>query len=364
MRKRILSLLLALTLCVGLAVPALAASDEAVAAADRLNALGLFNGVGNNADGTPNYDLDRAPTRMEAVTLLVRLLGKGAEAESGNWTTPFTDVADWAKPYVGYAYANDLTAGTSATTFSGTDTVSATQYLTFVLRALGYSSDSDFQWNKAWELTDTLGITNGEYGAASAFTRGDAVLVSANALDAKLKDGSKTLLEAIEEALASAPTTPVEPATPTTDSVTLNGTATWLVGDTARPGYSKQLESPLTTTIERISDYEAIITWQTDFLWTNDEVTSYTYSIRYEDDTEQMLSFVASYSYSKYSGMDMGAGIGHIFDDMDRDAFAVSVLQEDTSAGLLKLRITLPETSTRNLGMIDLGLIESSLGLM
>lgn len=78
--------------------------------------------------------------------------------------------------------------------------------MTFVLRALGYSSDSDFAWNAAWELTDELGITNGEYDASSDFTRGDAVIVSANALDVTLKDGSKTLLEAIKENLAATPT--------------------------------------------------------------------------------------------------------------------------------------------------------------
>lgn len=205
MKKRALSIFLALTLCLGLAISAMAASSEAIEAADRLNELGLFSGVGNNADGTPNYDLDRAPTRAEAVTLLVRLLGKETEAKAGNWTTPFTDVADWAKPYVGYAYANSLTSGTSTTTFSGGDTVSATQYLTFVLRALGYTSGADFQWDKAWEMTDELGITSGQYNASSAFTRGDAVIVSAAALDIKLKDGSKTLLEAIKENLAAAP---------------------------------------------------------------------------------------------------------------------------------------------------------------
>ena len=209
--KKILSLLLVVALCFSLALTAIAATPEARDAADKLNKLGLFNGVGDNTDGTPNYDLDRAPNRMEAVTLLVRLLGKEAEAKAGKWTMPFTDVADWAKPYVGYAYENGLTSGTSATTFSGTGIVSATQYLTFVLRALEYSSDSDFAWNSAWELTDALGITNGEYGAASAFTRGDAVIVSAGALDVTLKDGSKTLLESIEENLANAPQPKPEP---------------------------------------------------------------------------------------------------------------------------------------------------------
>lgn len=217
MNRKIISLILMLTLAVGLVVPAVAADPAAIAAADRLNSLGLFQGVGVNDDGTLNYALDRAPTRQEAVTLLVRLLGKEAEALAGSWEMPFEDVDNWAIPYVGYAYANALTSGTSATKFSGSDTVSASQYLTFVLRALGYSSDSDFSWDSAWTLTDELGITGGEYGAATAFTRGDAVTVSANALDKPVKSGGKTLLETINEA-GSVGDTQVQPVTGTPES--------------------------------------------------------------------------------------------------------------------------------------------------
>ena len=184
-------------------MPAFAASTEAINAANKLNSLGLFNGVGTNADGTPNYDLDRAPTRAEAVTMLVRLLGQETAAQNGNWSIPFRDVESWARPYVGYAYANGLTSGTSATTFSGNESVSATQYLTFVLRALGYSSGSDFAWDSAWTLTDKLGITRGQYGAASWFTRGDAAIVSAAALNATLKNSSITLLQTIQDAPAT-----------------------------------------------------------------------------------------------------------------------------------------------------------------
>ena len=51
--------------------------------------------------------------------MLVRLLGKEEEALAGNWDLPFTDVSKTsaAYPYIGYAYANGLTNGTSATTF-------------------------------------------------------------------------------------------------------------------------------------------------------------------------------------------------------------------------------------------------------
>ena len=195
MKKKVLSLFLALVLVVSLMLPAaVAAKDDATEAAETLHALGLFNGTGTDANGNPNFDLDRAPTRYEAVTMLVRLLGKDGEAKAGTWKTPFTDVVDWAKPYVGFAYANGLTAGTSATTFGGGATVSASQYLTFVLRALGYDSSVDFKWDAAWELSDKIGLTNGEYNKnTTEFLRADLAIISNNALDVRLK-GSRTML--------------------------------------------------------------------------------------------------------------------------------------------------------------------------
>ena len=196
MKRKLISMLLVLVLLLSLTPFATAAggTDEALEAAETLHALGLFQGTGTGADGTPNFSLDRAPTRQEAVTMLVRLLGKEAEAQAGDWELPFTDVDAWARPYVGYAYANGLTTGTAATRFSGASPATASQYITFVLRALGYSSDTDFAWDSAWTLSDQLGITDGRYTAATkAFSRGDVAIVSRNALYAQLKDGETTL---------------------------------------------------------------------------------------------------------------------------------------------------------------------------
>lgn len=203
--KRFVSLAISLALVLSFAPVAFAASNEATQAAQSLYDLGLFQGTGNNADGTPNFDLDRTPTRAEAVTMLVRLLGKETEAKNGTWKTPFTDVADWAKPYVGYAYANGLTTGTSGTTFGGTNTIDATQYLTLVLRALGYKSGTDFQWNKAWELSDKIGLTDGRYSSSSAFTRGDIAITSYQSLNCTLKDQSITLFNKNIKAANTAP---------------------------------------------------------------------------------------------------------------------------------------------------------------
>ncbi len=196
--KRFIATILTLALMCSFVPAAFAATDEATQAAQTLYDLGLFQGIGNNADGTPNFDLDRTPTRHEAVTMLVRLLGKDGEAKAGTWETPFTDVDDWAKPYVGYAYANRLTTGTSETTFGGAETINASQYLTFVLRALGYSSETDFQWDKPWELSDKIGLTSGNYDAGTTdFTRGDVAVISAHALDMQYKEGEAILRDTL-----------------------------------------------------------------------------------------------------------------------------------------------------------------------
>lgn len=198
--KRLFSLLLAIVLSLGLIPTAFAASDEATEAADTLYELGLFSGTGVDANGNPIYDLDRTPTRHEAVTMLVAMLGKAEEAKNGTWETPFTDVADWAKPYVGYAYANGLTSGTSANTYGGTQLITASQYLTFVLTALGYKNGEDFQWDKAWELSDILGMTDGRYSEnINTFSRGDVVIISSNALNTTIKDSDETLFDVLNE---------------------------------------------------------------------------------------------------------------------------------------------------------------------
>ena len=196
--RKCLSYFLAFLMLFALCMPALAAESEAQEAAETLYELGLFKGTGTDAAGKPVFDLGRAPTRAEAVTMLVRLLGKEEDARSGSWEIPFTDVANWAKPYVGYAYANGLTTGVSETRFGGSQTVTAAQFLTFTLRALGYESGKDFSWDTAWTLTDTLGITNGQYHAKTngSFLRADAAMVSCLALGANGKTG-KTLYEMI-----------------------------------------------------------------------------------------------------------------------------------------------------------------------
>lgn len=250
--KKIFALILTLALVISMVPCAFAASDEAVMAANTLYELGLFNGTGMDENGKPIYDLDSIPTRNQAVTMLVRLLGKSDEAVSGKWSIPFADVAEWAKPYVGYAYANGLTAGTSATTYSGNQPTTVNQYLTFVLRALGYKSGTDFEYNKAWEFSDKIGLTDGRYnGNTMSFTRADIAIISCRALNCNLNSGTGTLLDSIQQTSKTTATdiaingglsqgeylkvgeTLKLSVTPTPASASLDGLV-WSVGETSR----------------------------------------------------------------------------------------------------------------------------------
>lgn len=195
--KKLLSLFLALVMALSLTVPTCAAyTPSKQESAQLLYNLGLFKGNGDLPDGTPTFELNRAPTRVEAVIILIRLLGAEEEALSRHYACPYTDVPDWASDYIGYAYRTRLSFGIRSDLFGASQSVTAAQFLTFVLRALGYTDGADFQWNSSWTLTDKLGITSGQYNAQTkTFLRGDAAAVSANALFATRKSDGMTMLD-------------------------------------------------------------------------------------------------------------------------------------------------------------------------
>lgn len=156
-----------------------------------LKALGVFKGVSDT-----DFALDRAPTRIEALVMLIRTLGKEAEALAKGGKHPFLDVPSWADKYVGYAYENKLTNGMSATKFGGNTTASSSMYLTFVLRALGYSdaNGQDFTWDNPFTLARSTGIMLGNPDTIN-FLRADVVLVSYAALEAEVKGTKQTLAQ-------------------------------------------------------------------------------------------------------------------------------------------------------------------------
>lgn len=187
MKRRIIALFFAIILSFSVLTVSANISGHEMLAKD-LKALGLFHGVSDT-----DFDLDRAPSRVEAVIMLVRLLGKSGEATKTSWAHPFTDVPAWADNYIGYAYQNGLSYGTSDTTFGTTD-ATAEMYLTFVLRALGYKDGEmgDFLWNNPFSLAEEIGIMPEAVNKIN-FWRADVALVSYAALNVKMKGSDTTL---------------------------------------------------------------------------------------------------------------------------------------------------------------------------
>ena len=171
-------------------------SNELVAA-EALHSIGLFLGTGDDADGNPVFGLENGATRIQGLIMLLRFSGEIEEALENEFDNPFTDVTDaYNSPIVAYAFEKGITKGVSATKFEPAGELNASHYLTFMLRALGYEDGTDFEWNKAWELTDKLGITNGEFSATNnELLRGGLVVVSLLALEQTLKGSDETLLD-------------------------------------------------------------------------------------------------------------------------------------------------------------------------
>ena len=186
--KKYLSLFLAVCLLCGMLVmPVSAATTTELNAADALYSLGLFLGTNKG------YELNNSLTREQSAMLLVRMLGALETAEAGSYTHPFTDVAPWASKVVAYAYANEYVKGYSATKYGGTDTVTDFQYLTIVLRVLGYTDggeNPDFYYRTSRGLSKKIGLVDSVEDDAS-FTRGEAVEIFWRALNTKLKDSDK-----------------------------------------------------------------------------------------------------------------------------------------------------------------------------
>ncbi len=187
--KKVISLLLGVILLLSVFTPAGAAHVTAPGAIETLETLGLVRGTGNG------FEPERTATRAEAVTMLVRLLGREAAAEKEIGRCPFAD-GGWASPYITYAYKNGLVIGQRAGWFGSETPVQIRDYLTMLLRALGYSTaNGDFSWSGSIAFADSIGLTHGEYTAQTEMLREDLALMSYTALTLKLKNSDRTLIE-------------------------------------------------------------------------------------------------------------------------------------------------------------------------
>lgn len=169
---------------------------NAMAAA--LKELHLFRGTLTGYG--QGFDLEAAPTRLQALIMFIRVLGEEEQALAWTGTTPFRDVTPGtdAEKYVGYAYERGYTNGYTATEFRPAGAVNASQYTEFILRAMGYSSAANTVLADVFQRAMGAGVlTAGETDMLQRdpFLRAELVYISYYALEAFLPDGTRTLAD-------------------------------------------------------------------------------------------------------------------------------------------------------------------------
>ncbi len=194
MKKRFTSIILILAIILSTFTPVLATENsDYLNQAENLKLLGVFQGTNNG------FELDREATRVEGVIMLIRLLGKEEKAKAlSHENTSFTDVPDWAKGYVNYAYKNGLTKGIGDNLFGSNDKINAKSYVTFMLRALGYDDNNgDFSYENAINFAEEKKILNEKDVkelTSKTFLRGHIANISMRSLMSNMKGKSISLL--------------------------------------------------------------------------------------------------------------------------------------------------------------------------
>lgn len=179
----------------------LSAATDYNAMAAALKTLHLFKGSFTGYG--EGYDLEVAPTRLQALIMFIRVLGEEEAALSWSGSIPFTDVAagTQAAQYVGYAYAMGYTNGFTATTFRPAQGITVNQYMEFMLRALGYSSSANTDLASTLDNAVASGvITPWEQAmlTATSFLRAELVYISYCALDATEASSGLPLSEVLQ----------------------------------------------------------------------------------------------------------------------------------------------------------------------
>ncbi len=162
---------------------------------ETLHRLGLFLGTERG------FELHRLASRAESAVMLTRLLGKENLAKELNANHPFKDSYAWADPYLGYLYQERLTNGVGPDLFGFGESITPNQFVTFLLRSLGYQEgeDKDFAFEDALEKGLEVGLySQVQYDSLQSMawlTRGHCALLSYQTLFVSLKDSDIFLLE-------------------------------------------------------------------------------------------------------------------------------------------------------------------------
>jgi hypothetical protein len=191
----VLTLLMYITTLFAMPVSADALNDRASA----LNTLGILKG-----DGV-NFNLNSQLKRSEAATFIVRVLGQENHVLVNTdlySNSKFSDVQNgqWYTPYVEFCTQNNLIAGYTSGKFGPNDYLSEKAALTLILRTLGYTWGTDFDWNTVYQTAYSVGIIKDSSYLSKAgdninYTRGNLVNALYESLTIQKKNSNSSLLD-------------------------------------------------------------------------------------------------------------------------------------------------------------------------
>ncbi|MBO4915837.1 MAG: S-layer homology domain-containing protein [Oscillospiraceae bacterium] len=187
--------------CGGYSITPSTTEPDYNAMASALKTLALFKG--SDTGFGEGFDLELAPTRIQALIMLIRMLGEEEAALACTAPSPFKDIpaTHWGRAYVAYAYEKGYTNGVEDNKFAPDRTASAAMYVEFILRALGYSSTAQTDITTAVDRALEAGVISfGEREAlqTNEFLRADVAYLSWYALGAPLPGSLQTLHEKLE----------------------------------------------------------------------------------------------------------------------------------------------------------------------
>jgi len=181
--KKLIAVIMTVALLASMMVPALAATYQTEA--DNLTNAGLMN-------GTPGTGLETLLTRDQGITFTVRAMGSAAAADAMTvgaialQTDKLTDgaaVPGWATNYAAFAIEQGITNGNRINadgkiTFSPKDPLSGKQFITMMLRSLGYigvTLDNCLEKAIASGMLGAGAVV--EFGMKAQLTRDDAAAI-------------------------------------------------------------------------------------------------------------------------------------------------------------------------------------------
>lgn len=153
---------------------------------DTLQSFEILQGNGSS------LELDKPLNRAEGAAIYFRLMGLDEKSqifkrENPNYNTGFVDIPSWAKDNINYLHSKQIVHGINSNSFGSSNIMSAEEFITLILRGLGYDDASEgFKWNESLEKALDIGlITDSEKAYIeedNIFTKEKMTLIAYNTL--------------------------------------------------------------------------------------------------------------------------------------------------------------------------------------